>query len=411
MQVINEPGQKVPIKAWIDGVQLEPQARQQLINIAKLPFAFKHVAVMPDVHLGIGATIGSVMATKGAVAPPAVGVDLGCGMMAVRTILKASDLPESLTLLRAAIEKAVPHGRTDHGGANDRGAWGTIPGRVLAAALTLNDGLVDVIERAPKLARWKMDASYRQLGTLGGGNHFIEVCLDTEDNVWVMLHSGSRGVGNAIASFYIDKAKEECAKFFVDLPHPDLAFLPEKSELFHDYWQGVLWAQNFALLNREIMMEFALDALAVFTGYPTGLAIRSADKAVNCHHNYVARENHFGQNVIVTRKGAVRAREGDLGIIPGSMGAKSFIVRGKGNPQSFMSCSHGAGRMMSRAQAVKTFTIEDHAAATAGIECRKDADVLDETPGAYKPIEDVIAAQSDLIDVVAELHQVLCVKG
>jgi tRNA-splicing ligase RtcB len=395
--------ERVPIKAWIKGVPIEDAAAQQLRNVAGLPFVYKHVAAMPDVHWGMGATVGSVIATKGAIVPAAVGVDIGCGMAAAMTSLVAADLPDSLAAMRSAIEAAVPHGRTDNGGKNDRGAWGE-GGPGLAGELA--DGLASIVEKHPKLDRAAQRAP-AHAGTLGTGNHFIEVCLDEADRVWVILHSGSRGIGNAIGSRFIELAKAEMRRWFVNLPDVDLAYLPEGSQHFDDYVEAVGWAQDFARANRELMMQAAVAAIKASLGreFEAGVV------AVNCHHNYVSREHHFGENVFVTRKGAVRAREGDLGIIPGSMGAKSYIVRGKGNPESFMSCSHGAGRKMSRAAAKKTFTLADHAAATDGIECRKNEGVLDETPGAYKAIDDVMAAQEDLIEIVHTLRQVLCVKG
>jgi len=395
--------ERVPIKAWIKGVPIEDAAAQQLRNVARLPFVFKHVAAMPDVHWGMGATVGSVIATKGAIVPAAVGVDIGCGMAAAMTSLVAADLPDSLAAMRSAIEVAVPHGRTDNGGKNDRGAWGE-DGPGLSSELA--ESLATIVAKHPKLGRAAQRAP-AHAGTLGTGNHFIEVCLDEADRVWVMLHSGSRGIGNAIGSRFIDLAKAEMRRWFVNLADQDLAYLPEGSQHFDDYVEAVGWAQDYARANRELMMRAAVAAIKASLGreFEAGVV------TVNCHHNYVSREHHFGENVFVTRKGAVRAREGDLGIIPGSMGAKSFIVRGKGNPDSFMSCSHGAGRKMSRAAAKKTFTLADHATATAGVECRKDEGVLDETPGAYKAIDDVMAAQEDLVEIVHTLRQVLCVKG
>lgn len=397
-----------PIKAWTRGVQVEAQAVQQLRNIASMPFIHKHVAVMPDVHFGMGATVGSVIATKGAVIPAAVGVDIGCGMAAQRTSLCASDLPDSLSALRSEIENRIPHGRTDNGGANDRGAWGVAAPDAEANCelLDLLSQLGKIVEKHPKLER-AASRAIRHAGTLGTGNHFVEVCLDEDQRVWVMLHSGSRGIGNAIGSYFIERAKEDMKRWFIDLPDMDLAYIPQGSDLFRDYCEAVEWAQNFARVNRGIMMGASIAALRHAVPKPFTLD----EKAVNCHHNYVSWERHFGDNVIVTRKGAVRAQEGDLGIIPGSMGARSFIVRGKGNRESFCSCSHGAGRVMSRNEARKTFTLEDHAAATAGVECRKDDSVLDETPGAYKDIDAVMSAQSDLVDIVHTLKQVLCVKG
>jgi tRNA-splicing ligase RtcB len=305
--------------------------------------------------------------------------------------------------MRSAIEAAVPHGRTDNGGKNDRGAWGE-GGSGLDGDIA--QGLAAIVAKEPKLDRAAQRAP-AHAGTLGSGNHFIEVCLDEADRVWVMLHSGSRGIGNAIGSRFIELAKGEMRRWFINLPDQDLAYLPEGSQHFDDYVEAVGWAQDYARANRELMMRATVAAMQT----SLGRAFEAGVVAVNCHHNYVSRERHFGENVLVTRKGAVRAREGDLGIIPGSMGAKSYIVRGRGNPESFMSCSHGAGRKMSRAAAKKTFTLADHESATAGVECRKDEGVLDETPGAYKAIDDVMAAQTDLVEIVHTLRQVLCVKG
>lgn len=389
------------IKMWTRGVPVEQQALDQLHNVAKLPFVHSHLAVMPDVHWGRGATVGSVIATRGAIVPAAVGVDIGCGMMAVRTNLGAADLPDSLGAVRSAIEAAVPHGRTDNGGPNDRGAWGEP-----RALRYLFDDLVLLVARNPTLERAANRAPHH-LGTLGGGNHFIELCLDESDRVWVMLHSGSRGIGNAIGSLFIERAKEHMRRWSINLPDEDLAYLPESIQDFTDYIEALGWAQKFAKLNREVMMQAVFDAVST----ALGIRLTGTLEAVNCHHNYVERENHFGANVWLTRKGAVRARTGDMGIIPGSMGARSFIVRGKGNPDSFNSCSHGAGRAMSRGAAKRTFTLDDHALATAGVECRKDAEVLDETPGAYKSIEAVMAAQTSLVDVVHTLKQIVCIKG
>jgi tRNA-splicing ligase RtcB (3'-phosphate/5'-hydroxy nucleic acid ligase) len=395
----------VPIKAWTKGVPLEAEARQQLVNVAQLPFIFKWVAAMPDVHWGIGATVGSVIPTKGAIIPAAVGVDIGCGMMAVQTDLTAGDLPESLKSIRTAIEKAVPHGRTNHGGRGDRGAWGEIPSRHLEIWGTLKPRYDAILAKHSKLDRGN---HANHLGTLGTGNHFIEVCLDEAGAVWFMLHSGSRGVGNRMGSYFIEIARKDMERTFIKLPDRDLAYFPDGSEHFKDYVEAVEWAQDFARWNRQLMMEQIVGAVRA-SGEVRPFAAEL--KAINCHHNYVARESHYGENILVTRKGAVRAREGDMGIIPGSMGARSYIVRGKGNPESFTSCSHGAGRAMSRTEAKRRFSVKDHERMTAGIECRKDADVIDETPAAYKPIEDVMAAQADLVEVVHTLHQVVCVKG
>jgi tRNA-splicing ligase RtcB (3'-phosphate/5'-hydroxy nucleic acid ligase) len=394
-----------PIKAWTAGVPFEAEAEAQLRRVATLPFIHKWVAVMPDVHSGIGATVGSVIATQGAIIPAAVGVDIGCGMIAARTTLRASDLPDDLRALRSAIEAAVPHGRTANGGPGDRGAWGDVPAPVAQAWADLLPGYEALIEKFPKLGR---GVSVNQLGTLGTGNHFIEVCLDESDRVWFMLHSGSRGVGNRIGSFFIELAKKDMRTWLVNLPDENLAYLPEGTEHFGQYWGAVGWAQRFAAKSRELMMKAVVAAARRTAGLPP---FELTETAVNCHHNYVAREHHYGADVLVTRKGAVRAGEGELGIIPGSMGAKSFIVRGKGNRESFCSCSHGAGRKMSRTAAKKAFTIQDHEAATKGIECRKDEGVIDETPAAYKSIDDVMFAQRELVDIVHTLRQVVCVKG
>jgi len=395
---------KFPIKMWTDHVPVEDGAMQQLRNIANMPFIHKHVAVMPDVHFGMGATIGSVIATSGAVIPAAVGVDIGCGMMAVKTNLTSHDLPENLHTVRCDIEAAVPHGRTNNGGKGDRGAWHDVPDHMGSKWKELfADRYAAITAKHPKAMAYN---TANHLGTLGGGNHFVEVCLDTEDNVWIMLHSGSRGMGNKIGMYFIEKAKEEMEKYFISLPDKDLSYLVEGSALYKDYLESVEFAQEYAFLNRALMMESTIAALR-----KTFPHMEVTETAVNCHHNYVARENHQGKNVIITRKGAVRARETDLGIIPGSMGAKSFIVRGKGNSESFCSCSHGAGRVMSRTAAKKELTIEDHMRDTAGVECRKDADVIEESPKAYKNIDDVMRSQEDLVEIVATLKQIICVKG
>ena len=396
----------VPIKAWTRGVTLEDAARRQLENVARLPIVFRHIAVMPDVHYGIGATVGSVVPTEGAIIPAAVGVDIGCGMMAVETTLGASQLPDSLRGLRLAIEEGVPHGRTHNGGRGDKGAWHKVPQGPAAAWKGLAPEYGEIVEKHPKLGQGN-DANH--LGTLGTGNHFIEVCLDERDRVWFMLHSGSRGVGNRIGSYFIELAKKDMRRHVKDLPDENLAYLREGTEHFDDYVAAVGWAQRYAMTNRRLMMDAVVAAArredAGLPGFTLG------EVAVNCHHNYVEKEHHFGRDVFVTRKGAVRARLGDLGIIPGSMGARSYIVRGKGEAQSFCSCSHGAGRTMSRNEAKRRFSVEDHAKATEGIECRKDRDVIDETPMAYKPFVKVMEAQSDLVEIVHELRQVVCVKG
>jgi tRNA-splicing ligase RtcB (3'-phosphate/5'-hydroxy nucleic acid ligase) len=395
----------VPIRSWTIGVPFEDEARAQLERIARLPFIHRHVAAMPDVHVGIGATVGSVVACKGAIIPAAVGVDIGCGMMAVRTSLTANVLPNDLKGIRAAIEAAVPHGRTDNGGRNDRGAWRNVPDAQAGAWTSLRVGYEKIISKHKHLDR---GSHVTHLGTLGTGNHFIEICLDTEDKVWIMLHSGSRGVGNRIGSYFIELAKKDMRRWFINLPDMDLSYLSQGTEHFDDYVEAVHWAQEFARVNRELMMNSIVKALENSDLLPP---FEAQLEAVNCHHNYVAREKHHGENVLVTRKGAVRARKGDLGIIPGSMGTRSYIVRGLGNEDSFHSCSHGAGRVMSRTAARKRFTVQDHIAATAGIECRKDSDVIDETPMAYKSIDVVMNAQKDLVEIVHTLRQVVCVKG
>lgn len=396
----------VPIKGWTRGVPVEPDAIAQLKNLASLPFVYKWLAVMPDVHLGIGATVGSVVATQQAIIPAAVGVDIGCGMMAVETSLTARDLPDSLHEVRLSIERAVPHGRDVTRGGRDKGSWGTPPAAQQAAWKSgLGERFARIADKHPKVAQANHVV---HLGTLGTGNHFIELCLDERDHVWIMLHSGSRGVGNRIGSYFIELAKSEMKRHFVNLPDQNLAYLSEGSRYFDDYVEAVSWAQDFAMENRRLMMGQILTALSTLDVLPP---FRTEQRVVNCHHNYVAREHHYGQDVLVTRKGAVRARAGDLGIIPGSMGARSYIVRGKGEAESFCSCSHGAGRVMSRTEAKRRFTLADHVRATEGVECRKDADVIDETPMAYKDIDRVMEAQRDLVEIVHTLKQVVCVKG
>ncbi|MFS8974113.1 RtcB family protein [Cupriavidus necator] len=392
-----------PVKMWTQGVAVEEDARRQLRNTASMPFIYRHLAVMPDVHLGKGSTIGSVIPTRGAIIPAAVGVDIGCGMMAVRTTLKAAELPDSLAGLRSAIETAVPHGRAP--GRRDPGAWGDrAPHHVDDVWKTLVPGFRRLVEKYPKLERTN---NYVHLGTLGTGNHFIEVCLDEADSVWFMLHSGSRGVGNAIGSLFIELAQQDMRQHIANLPDRDLAYFEEGSQHFDDYVEAVGWAQEYARRNREVMMDAVIAVARSVIGKPFGID----EHAVNCHHNYVQKERHFGEDVFVTRKGAVSAQKGQLGIIPGSMGAKSFIVRGLGNPESFCSCSHGAGRTMSRNEAKRRFTVADHVKATAHVECRKDAAVIDEIPMAYKDIDAVMAAQRSLVEVVHTLRQVVCVKG
>lgn len=416
--VIWTSNDRKPIKAWVGGLTplangalIEDAAMEQLTNLSELPFIHKHVAVMPDVHWGNGTSVGTVIATRGAIIPAAVGVDIGCGMSAVRLKLMASDLPDNLSGFRSLIEAAVPHGRTNNGGPGDRGAWGTPTIRVSNIWTgSLAKDYDRLIAKHPKMAHSQV---VNHLGTLGTGNHFIELCLDEEDHVWIMLHSGSRGIGNKIGSHFITKAKEDMERYFINLPDKNLAYLPEGSANFADYMEAVGWAQDYAEANRFAMMNAVLhELIQYYINHGKTLAeIAVSLEVVNCHHNYVAREYHNGTNVLVTRKGAVRARLGDLGIIPGSMGARSYIVRGKGNTESFHSCSHGAGRKMSRTEAKRVFTLADHEKATQGIECRKDAEVIDETPGAYKNIDEVMKSQDDLVEIVHTLRQVVCVKG
>ncbi|QNA87804.1 RtcB family protein [Massilia sp. Dwa41.01b] len=395
------------LKMWTRGVPVEEAAKQQLTNTAKMPFVYKHIAVMPDVHLGKGSTIGSVVPTLGAIIPAAVGVDIGCGMMAAKTTLTANDLPDSLNPLRTAIERAIPHGmspKTRGFRGRDQGSWNTPPQAVDAAWAQLAEEFDTICLKTPRLRNTN---NHRHLGTLGGGNHFVEVCLDEVGFVWFMLHSGSRGVGNAIGTYFIELAKQDMRRHFINLPDEDLAYLAEGTQHYDDYVDAVSWAQKFARTNREVMMRNLIAAVRTVITKPFETQV----EAVNCHHNYVQKEEHFGREVLVTRKGAVSARAGELGIIPGSMGAKSFIVRGKGNPDSFNSCSHGAGRTMSRNEAKRRFTLDDQVRATEGVECRKDADVIDEIPMAYKDIDAVMHAQRDLVEVVHTLKQVVCVKG
>ena len=389
--------QRVPVKIWTDDV--DERSKQQLSNIASLPFIHHHVAAMPDVHLGIGATIGSVIATHKAIIPAAVGVDIGCGMVACRLSITGNELDEkSLKKVFDQITRDVPVGRAQHKDNNV----------LIHAALPFEARLDAMTEKHPQLLKafGKFSKWMNQMGTLGGGNHFIEVCLDESNQVWVMLHSGSRGIGNALASYFIELARQDMERWMIHLPDKDLAYFPEGSEHFVDYVAAVTWAQEYAMQNRESMIDLVLAAL--------GRHLPEFDvtsEVVNCHHNYVAVEHHFGANVWVTRKGAIRAREGDLEIIPGSMGARSYIVKGKGNPDSFTSCAHGAGRRMSRTAAEKQFTEADLAKQTEGVICRKDRGVVDEIPGAYKDIDTVMANQADLVDVMHRLKQVVCVKG
>lgn len=405
-------GAKAPVKAWIKGVDFDENTLAQAVAVSALPFVFRHVALMPDAHVGIGATVGSVIATQGAVIPASVGVDIGCGMMAARTQWTAEDLPSNLHEIRTAIEAAVPHGRTNDGGPMDRGSWGNVdkmPELHKNRWMLLMNDYNRIIEKHPKAATKRVPTTH--LGTLGTGNHFIEICLDEDNRVWVMLHSGSRGVGNRFGSYFIELAKKDAERWFINLPDKNLAYFPEGTENFKDYFEAVAWAQDYAKENRLAMMDATLAAMEKHLPLHPEDPWPLLETIVSCHHNYVSRENHFGKNVIVTRKGAVSARLGELGIIPGSMGAKSYIVQGLGNPESFQSCSHGAGRKMSRTKAGQTFTTADVEVQTAGVECRKDQGVVDEIPGAYKSIEAVMDAQNDLVEIVHTLRQVVCVKG
>ena len=394
-QVIEEG--RVPVKVYTDDV--EASARQQLVNLSQLPIIHHHVAAMPDVHTGIGATVGSVIATHRAIIPAAVGVDIGCGMMAARTSLTANDFDEQrLKRVFEQISRDVPAGREQHKEARALTAAAKPHERGLRRIL----GKHPVLEkRFPRTQNWVC-----QMGSLGGGNHFIEVCLDEAGRVWAMLHSGSRGIGNAIGTYFIELARRDAERQQLHLPDRDLAYFQEGAEHFDDYVEAVGWAQGYAAANRDAMMELVLAAMRRHLS-----AFEVTDEAVNCHHNYVEREHHYGADVWVTRKGAIRARRGDLGIIPGSMGARSYIVRGKGSRESFESCAHGAGRRMSRTQAQKKFTRQDLAEQTAGVVCRKDSSVIDEIPGAYKHIDEVMAHQTDLVEIVHTLKQVVCVKG
>ena len=392
---------RVPVKVWTDAV--EPQAIQQLLNVAALPIVHGHVAAMPDVHSGIGATVGSVIPTRQAIIPAAVGVDIGCGMNAVRLTLSAKDLPDNLRSLRGAIEDAVPVGFEQHEASKVRGSAHERTARQLSDRL---DIIVGKHAGVMKMQRQFARTWICQLGTLGGGNHFIELCLDQDQRVWVMLHSGSRGLGNVLGRYFIAAARKDMQRHKLNLPDKDLAYLSEGSELFDDYVEAVQWGQDYAWLNRREMMRLVLDALK--RELPS---FQTDGEAINCHHNYVAQEEHFGERLFITRKGAISAREGELGIIPGSMGAKAYIVRGLGSPDSFCSCSHGAGRRMSRTEAKRRFNRRDLEEQTAGVECRKDGGVIDEIPGAYKDIDEVMANQSDLVEVVHTLKQVLCIKG
>lgn len=403
-------GDLVDVKMWTKFVPVESGAIDQLRSITKLPFVFKHVAAMPDVHIGTGSTVGTVMATIGTVIPAAVGVDIGCGMIACRTSLKATDLPDNLHRLRTEIETMVPVGMDEHSIARLNGKGHQQTRTVLNNQWKqLEKRLDEITTKYPvieKMVKNSVEKSYRQLGSLGGGNHFIELCLDENQDVWIMLHSGSRGIGNAIGRFFIDMAQKEMESQKVHLPNRDLAYLQEGSQYYQDYVDAVSWAQEYAKRNRDAMLELVITAMT--RHLPTFTITK---EAINAHHNYISEEEHFGQSVIITRKGAVNAHKGVLGIIPGSMGAKSFIVEGLGNQDSFCSCSHGAGRVMSRTAAKKLISVEDHVKATEGVECRKDEGMIDESPSAYKDIDNVMKSQEDLVRIVHTLKQVLCVKG
>lgn len=394
-------GQQVPVKIWTD--EIEFAAIHQLKNVAALPIVRGHIAAMPDVHLGIGATVGSVIPTRAAIIPAAVGVDIGCGMNAVRTTLTASDLPDSLARLRSAVEAMVPVGFAQH-------AWDKVRGsKHQRAARPLDDRLDRIVGKHPGLMKMQRQFAQSwicQIGTLGGGNHFIELCLDEAQRVWIMLHSGSRGTGNVIGRYFIEAARKDMQRHQQQLPDRDLAYFSAGSSLFDDYVEAVDWAQDYALTNRREMMRLVVEALQ--THLPP---FKLSDEAINCHHNYVQQETHFGEKLFITRKGAISAQAGELGIIPGSMGAKSFIVRGLGNLESFCSCSHGAGRRMSRSEAKRRFDQFDLREQTAGVECRKDGGVVDEIPAAYKDIDTVMAQQTDLVEIVHTLKQVMCIKG
>ena len=387
----------VPVKIFTNDI--DSDSIEQLKKMAQLQFIYSHIAVMPDVHVGKGATVGSVIPTKNAIIPAAVGVDIGCGMNAVRLNLKASQLPDNLAPLRHAIERKVPVGFELHKQIKAKAS----------SIIPLEKRLQPIIQKHPGLVRMlrKFDATWqKQLGTLGGGNHFIELCLDENQDVWIMLHSGSRGLGNVIGTYFIELAKKEAQHRFGHVPDKDLSYFAEGSASFNDYVEAVEWAQNYAFENRREMMRLILEAIR-----PLLPPFQMTKKAINCHHNYVSRENHFGEDLLITRKGAIRAGQDELGIIPGSMGARSYIVKGKANPESFCSCSHGAGRKMSRNKAKLLFSQDDLIQQTHGIECRKDAGVIDEIPSAYKDIDQVMANQSDLIEIVHTLKQILCIKG
>ena len=394
------------VQAWTEGLDVDYDALTQIRHIAGLPIVAGHVAIMPDVHMGKGATVGSVIPTRGAIIPAAVGVDIGCGMCAVRTDLAAKDLPDSLAGLRSLMESLVPVGFDAHEREVNPTHEGP-HGRVLRQRMDALFARFEKLAMVEVLGKLDARRIWKQLGTLGGGNHFIEVCLDESSAVWVMLHSGSRNIGKTIGDAAVSMAREYAVRHHVALPDRDLAWLSEGTPEFDCYTQALQWAQDYAALNRDLMLFRVMRALREVFGREVALT----KEAINCHHNYASLEEHFGSKLWITRKGAVSARAGQLGIIPGSMGAKSYIVRGKGHPQSYCSCSHGAGRRMSRGDAKRLFDLEALANQTQGVECRKDAGVLDEIPGAYKDIDTVMAAQAELVSVEHTLKQVLCIKG
>ncbi|MEV7895422.1 MULTISPECIES: RtcB family protein [Streptomyces] len=397
MSYVEVPGAKVPIRMWTDPASVEDVAMQQLRNVSTLPW-IKGLAVMPDVHFGKGATVGSVIAMQGAVCPAAVGVDIGCGMSAVRTSLTANDLPGDLSRLRSKIEQAIPVGRGMHDETVD-------PGRLHGFPTSGWDDFWGRFDGIAEAVKFRQERATKQMGTLGSGNHFIEFCLDETGSVWLMLHSGSRNIGKELADFHIGQAQK--------LPHNqglidrDLAVFVADTPQMAAYRNDLFWAQEYAKFNRAIMMGLFQDVVRK----EFKKARVTFEPVISCHHNYVAEERYEGMDLLVTRKGAIRAGSGDYGIIPGSMGTGSYIVKGLGNEKSFNSASHGAGRRMSRNAAKKRFSTKDLEEQTQGVECRKDSGVVDEIPGAYKPIEQVIDQQRDLVEVVAKLKQVVCVKG
>jgi tRNA-splicing ligase RtcB len=402
MQVIAEKG-SAPIKAWVDGVEFEESAKAQLRNLAAMPFV-KAISVMPDVHAGIGSTVGTVFATEDVLIPAAVGGDIGCGVNVVKTSLMARDLPDNLKELRFIMEAAVPFGRTNNGGPNDRGSWGDPPQAVLDAWVDLEPTYRKIVEGHGRVSHPRV---VQQLSSLGGGNHFLEKCIDKDGCVWIMLHSGSRGVGNSIGSHFVELAKKDMQRYHINLSDANLAYIPEGSPNFKPYVEAMLWAQKYAKVNRELMMQAVITAVNRSKLVPKF----TVDFSFDCFHNYSVQERHFHKNPWITRKGACQARKGTWVAIPTSMGTRSFICRGKGDIESLTSCSHGGGRRMSRTQAMNTFSVKDHEKATEGVECRKDREVIEETPGAYKDPDAIISAQNPLVEVVYELKQVICIKG